>query len=54
MASSYPEQSYPPKSSLCIPGTVCVEGNIGSGKSTLLAGLKKLGYIVFEEPVESR
>jgi len=55
MTSSYPEQSYQsPKPSLYIPGTICVEGNIGSGKSTLLAGLKRLGYIVFEEPVESR
>jgi len=40
--------------SSCIPGTICVEGNIGSGKSTLLSGLKKAGYIVYEEPVESR
>jgi len=46
--------SHSPKPSLCIPGTICVEGNIGSGKSTLLAGLKKAGYIVYEEPVESR
>lgn len=45
---------HSPKPSLCIPGTICVEGNIGSGKSTLLAGLKKAGYIVYEEPVESR
>merc|ERR1719462_520034 len=43
-----------PKPSLHIPGTICVERNIGSGKSTLLAGLKRLGYAVFEEPVESR
>lgn len=40
--------------SLYIPGTICVEGNIGSGKSTLLTGLQKAGYIVYEEPVESR
>jgi len=45
---------HSPEPSLCIPGTICVEGNIGSGKSTLLAGLKKAGYIVYEEPVESR
>jgi len=43
-----------PEPSLWIPGTICVEGNIGSGKSTLLAGLKNAGYIVYEEPVESR
>jgi len=55
MTSSYLEQSnQSPKPSLYIPGTICIEGNIGSGKSTLLAGLKKLGYTVFEEPVESR
>jgi len=45
---------YTPKPSLCIPGTICVEGNIGSGKTTLLAGLEEAGYIVYEEPVESR
>jgi len=39
---------------LWIPGTICVEGNIGSGKTTLLSGLKEAGYIVYEEPVDSR
>jgi len=43
-----------PEPTLYIPGTICVEGNIGSGKSTLLAGLEKAGYIVYQEPVESR
>jgi len=42
-----------PQPSLYIPGTICVEGNIGSGKSTLLAGLRNVGYCVYEEPVES-
>jgi len=55
MSANSSEQIDPsPKPSLYIPGTICVEGNIGSGKSTLLAGLKRLGYAVFEEPVESR
>jgi len=53
--SQSPEKKcFIPKPSLCIPGTICVEGNIGSGKTTLLAGLQKAGYIVYEEPVESR
>jgi len=55
MSANSSEYIYPsPKRSLLIPGTICVEGNVGSGKSTLLAGLKRHGYVVFEEPVESR
>jgi len=56
MSSNEIEQtsSYSAEPSLYIPGTICVEGNIGSGKSTLLSGLKKAGYTVFEEPVDSR
>jgi len=56
MTSSQSDETkcYTPKPSLCIPGTICVEGNIGSGKTTLLAGLQKAGHIVYEEPMESR
>ena len=39
---------------LCIPGVICVEGNIGSGKSTLLYGLQNAGLMVYQEPVGTR
>lgn len=32
---------------------ICVEGNIGSGKTTLLSNLKKLGYTVIPEPIDT-